>query len=327
MGLPDEAEITFVLELPGFDIRAARRTFLWVNAVHQEEFSIQPSAALQGTTVRGSLLVYHGAILLADLRLAVRVDAHAPAAAFPAPAVTAGPYRRIFPSYSHLDTTIVEQFEAYVEACGDRYLRDVQTLRSGEIWNARLLEFIDEADVFQLFWSHNSMHSPFVEQEWRHALALSRPNFVRPTYWEHPMPTGPGLPPKELQQLHFHLIRKSSEAGVERREPELPTPQPTYPAPPPSVGNSPPANYPYPQSSDYSRPGRYGAPSYPSPPPQYGQPGGPYGWVKQSSPYRPPTVGRHGSPPGADGHRPVWPWLLIAALVVIMIVVVVLAMS
>ena len=69
-------------------------------------------------------------------------------------------------------------------------------------------ELIDEADVFQLFWSTNSMHSEQVRQEWEHALALDRPNFIRPTYWEQPMPRSaiPLLPPEPLGQLHFHAL-------------------------------------------------------------------------------------------------------------------------
>ena len=70
------------------------------------------------------------------------------------------------------------------------------------------VELIDEADVFQLFWSTNSMHSEQVRQEWEHALTLDRPNFIRPTYWEQPMPRSaiPLLPPEPLRQLHFHAL-------------------------------------------------------------------------------------------------------------------------
>ena len=44
-------------------------------------------------------------------------------------------------------------------------MRDAIALRSGEIWNDRLLQLIDGTDVFQLFWSTNSMRSPFVRRE------------------------------------------------------------------------------------------------------------------------------------------------------------------
>ena len=52
------------------------------------------------------------------------------------------------------------------------------------------------------------MKSPFVRREWEHALKLGRANFIRPTYWEDPLPQSPddGLPPDELRALHFHKI-------------------------------------------------------------------------------------------------------------------------
>jgi len=52
------------------------------------------------------------------------------------------------------------------------------------------------------------MRSKFVHQEWDHALSLNRRNFVRPVYWEIPLPEDKeaGLPPEKLRQLQFHLI-------------------------------------------------------------------------------------------------------------------------
>jgi len=60
----------------------------------------------------------------------------------------------------------------------------------------------EKADIFQLCWSSAARTSPFVEREWRHALSKGRPGFIRPTYWEEPMPP----PPPELAYIHFaHL--------------------------------------------------------------------------------------------------------------------------
>jgi len=78
-------------------------------------------------------------------------------------------------------------------------LRDVDALRSGEEWNARLLELIDKADIFQLYWSNNAKQSPHVEKEWRWTLAAQRSNFIRPVYWERPVPDIPD----ELKHIHF----------------------------------------------------------------------------------------------------------------------------
>jgi hypothetical protein len=123
-----------------------------------------------------------------------------------------------------------------VRSLGDRYLRDVVDLRAGEKWEEQLLRLIEEADVFQLFWSTNSMCSPFVRQEWEHALVLDRSNFIRPTYWEIPMPesSDPPLPPEALRRLHFHWLAcdtfaiPAATAGMAMARPTLP-PSPPKP--------------------------------------------------------------------------------------------------
>jgi hypothetical protein len=102
-----------------------------------------------------------------------------------------------------------------VHALGDKYLRDVTELRAGQDWQRWMREAIEEADMFQLFWSHNSMRSVYVRQEWEYALSLGRPNFIRPTYWEMPLPesSAENLPPAELRQLHFQHLRANSGTG------------------------------------------------------------------------------------------------------------------
>src|SRR5579885_209483 len=158
----------------------------------------------------GSLLVRMGSLILADIPLSLRVDSEV---ASDTSQITlakecASPWRKIFPSYSHKDTHIIEEFEHFIEAIGDKYLRDVKVLRSGEVWDKRLEELIGEADVFQLFWSSNSMNSEFVRRELECALRIPKLYFVRPVYWEEPLPgeSDPELLPSELRKLHFHKI-------------------------------------------------------------------------------------------------------------------------
>ncbi len=83
-------------------------------------------------------------------------------------------YRSVFASYSHADSRLVEAVEKAYQALGMDYLRDVMTLKSGQSWSEELLRKIEEADVFQLFWSENASRSAYVEQEWRHAIRQRR---------------------------------------------------------------------------------------------------------------------------------------------------------
>jgi hypothetical protein len=108
-------------------------------------------------------------------------------------------YRKIFASYSHKDSEIVEKIEAAYEAFGDEYMRDVKILRSGEEWNPALLKLIKQADVFQLFWSEAAKKSKYVEKEWREALKQKKKNFIRVVCLEEPTPQ----PPPELKNIHF----------------------------------------------------------------------------------------------------------------------------
>jgi hypothetical protein len=206
--VPREGEITFMPEVPGITFNPPRRSFLWQEAVHREEFRLRAGADLNGQTARGRLTVFLGGLILADVSLTIRVDRNATLPDEPVEASAGRPYRKIFASYSHKDLDIVRQVEQFARLLGDEYLRDWTHLRAGEVWNERLLQMIEQADVFQLFWSSNSMHSDYVRQEWEHALRLNRPHFVRPTYWEEPMPMAPekDLPPEALRRLHFQRI-------------------------------------------------------------------------------------------------------------------------
>jgi hypothetical protein len=142
-------------------------------------------------------------------------------------------YRKIFPSYSHADRAVVAGFAEAARALGDQYLQDVLALRAGEHWATRLLELIEQADVFQLFWSSNSMRSRYCRNEWEHALALGRPSFIRPLYWEEPLPEDPvtGLPPAALRELHFVKVRPDPVRITRQDQPAYNSPRPASPYP------------------------------------------------------------------------------------------------
>ncbi len=223
--VPREGEITFRPRVPGLEFNPPGRTFLWQEDVQREEFRFRAGPELDGSTARGRLTVFLGSLIVADIPLAIRVDhAFRPAAPPRHEVARARPYRKIFASYSHQDSGIVEEVERYSRSMGDRYLRDLNDLRGGEVWDDRLKELIEESDVFQLFWSRHSMRSDFVRQEWEHALSLRRPNFLRPTFWEDPFPESEdkSLPPPVLRRLHFERLPLAA----------VPEPRITWVAPP-----------------------------------------------------------------------------------------------
>ncbi|MFY9558288.1 MAG: protein kinase [Blastocatellia bacterium] len=233
--VPREGEITFIPMIPGIEFNPTSRTFKWQESVHREVFRLRAATTLAGQTARGRMSVFLGGILLAEITLNIRVSSEQAGKPADMEPSSARCYRKIFASYSHKDWVIVERFEHYSQALGDEYLRDVSRLRAGEVWSNQLEKMIFEADIFQLFWSTNSMTSEFVRREWECALSRGKPNFIRPTYWEHPMPKAPekNLPPKELSRLHFQRITPHllgfSETANKGHSGESPRP---YNAPP-----------------------------------------------------------------------------------------------
>jgi tetratricopeptide (TPR) repeat protein len=202
--VPQYGQLRFVPDVPGVAFNPPESAFFWTESVHRAEFRLCADRALDGQLARGALSVYLGRLLVAEITLAILVDRRTTTST---PTSQHGmPYRRIFASYSHDDSAVVQEFEHHVESLGDTYLRDVTSLRSGEVWSERLAQMISDADVFQLFWSWNALRSPFVRAEWEYALGLGRDHFIRPVFWESPLPSTPDLPPPRLRALHFRRV-------------------------------------------------------------------------------------------------------------------------
>ena len=78
---------------------------------------------------------------------------------------------------------------------------DVDSLRSGENWEQTLLDEVEKRDILFLCWSKNAKKSPWVEKEWRWALATKGLDSIEPIPLE---PPDGCPPPAELQNKHFN---------------------------------------------------------------------------------------------------------------------------
>lgn len=111
-------------------------------------------------------------------------------------------YENIFASYAREDLSIVRYLKERYAALGLFLFIDLDDLRSGAMWRAELFKCIDSSDLFQLFWSKSSRNSKYVEIEWKHALRaqeIKGSRFIRPVYWEKPIPKIPN----ELTEINF----------------------------------------------------------------------------------------------------------------------------
>lgn len=210
MTLRRGTKLRIIPTIPGFHINPQWMDVTWDEDAQQHEFSVRADSATVGHAAEGAVRVYQGLTLRAEIALSIFVTQSGSAGQAPSDfaSAIARAYRRVFASYSHRDTPVVESCEAAAQAMGDRYLRDVMTLQSGQLWNSQLMKMIAEADVFQLFWSKNAATSGYVRQEWEYALSIqaNRPGFIRPVYWT----ATPFSIPSALNPLHFESLDLSS---------------------------------------------------------------------------------------------------------------------
>jgi hypothetical protein len=203
--------LTLVPEIPGVVCVPERTEVTWHDDVQETTFTLRAEAGL-GVTRVGSVEVYAGPLLLAVVPVALRVlSADAPArlvsrATQPSTTRTtsARTVDRVFASYARRDAWIVDACAVAYQALGVEMVIDRTKLRSGQDWRASLRSLISGSDLFQLYWSEASAASAEVEGEWRfaHSLTDKGARFIRPLFWETPMP----LPPMELSHLHFSRI-------------------------------------------------------------------------------------------------------------------------
>lgn len=79
---------------------------------------------------------------------------------------------KVFLSYAREDLAAVSDEAPLIAALGHEVFLDVNSLRAGEEWPARLLAEIGAADRFILFWSAFSARSEWVKREYTEALAI-----------------------------------------------------------------------------------------------------------------------------------------------------------
>jgi hypothetical protein len=155
----------------------------------------------------GRVLFFVGPVLVGETSLIVNItDAHETGALTES---VAFPHEAVFISYAREDTAIVDALEQAQRALGLMPLRDINVLKSGEEWRPAVRQLIDDARLFQLCWSNAAKQSLNVAEEWKYALSLRRAHFIRPVYWEQPMPECPA----ELQHINFALYSVQGAPG------------------------------------------------------------------------------------------------------------------
>ena len=191
--------IRVVLSSPDVTIDEPEETQVWQGKYLRFSFDF----AVPEEYIKKQVLL-RAAVYFAEVpatRLRILIDLAAPAGQ--QPAIARRDIRSAFMSYATAEREKVIRIMQGIQQVRpdlDLFL-DVDSLRSGEDWKARLHAEIDRRDVLYLCWSRAAKNSPYVEMEWQYALARKGIDCVEPIPLE---PAENCPPPSELAELHFN---------------------------------------------------------------------------------------------------------------------------
>ena len=217
-------ELLFSLQMPGLEIDESSQSLVWNGEVDSVTFGVNVPADFKPKMVIGTVTVAvvnaEGArVPVGHLKFAFKVaaaDAPQPAATAPVQVPTQAPaavpeqsyvpHKRAFISYASKNRPEVEKRVQMLLAEGIECFMDVLTFRPGVRWESSIYQYIDQSDIFYLFWSEAAKGSPWVKQEITYVLSKKGDNDLAPPEIK-PIPIeGPPIvpPPDELNDLHFN---------------------------------------------------------------------------------------------------------------------------
>jgi TIR domain len=217
-GLPRGTQLVISPEVHGVVFNPPAQEVRWLEDLQHVEFRMRATSDAAGRAVLGTVEVRAGSLLVGQVPLSVRVRGpDEPSEGVEASASsTTRLFRSIFASYAHEDSHVVRAFAEAYRALGIDMLVDKASLRAGDRWQPAIALLIEQADLFQLFWSDAASRSRYVAEEWQHALKLQDrkgERFIRPLYWSTPWPA----PPAQLGHLHFAPLDLAVLASITGR--------------------------------------------------------------------------------------------------------------
>jgi hypothetical protein len=207
LDLPVGTRVDLRLEMPALGVLEPDAVVVWRGRSASAQFDVSVPAMAAIAQAIGRVRIAIAGTPTATLRFVVKVVA---AGTAPRPAesrdLRARRYRNAFVSYSSEDRAEVLRRVQAFRIAGLSVFQDILDLKPGELWERALYRYIDECDVFLLFWSRAAAASPWVQKEIEYALARKADDHEGPPDIQ-PVPLeGPPLvpPPPGLRAVHFN---------------------------------------------------------------------------------------------------------------------------
>lgn len=197
--------LTFKLVLNEIILTEGVKYLVWLGDPSYVEFEVKIPESYKGDSVVGKVIICIDTIPVGVIKFKMRIEEGLKNIKEPAETKSIK-YRNAFISYSSDDREEVLKRVSMLPKLGVNYFCDLLTLKPGDRWSIEVNKYIEEADVFFLFWSSSAKRSEWVQKEWSYALKIKgyddnkSPDII-PIVIEGPPPPEP---PKELKHLHFN---------------------------------------------------------------------------------------------------------------------------
>ena len=209
LGIVERSEqLSLYLEMPGLEIDEPEQSLTWNGEITSLKFGVTVPVTFKPRSINCKLLVSRNKVPIGHVRFTLRVSA-IPRAEVSDIGLKAYQefvrYRLAFISYASADRSEVLKRVQMLDFVKVGYFQDLLSLEAGKQWEPLVYRYIDECDVFYLFWSTAAKKSKWVKKEVRHALKrkgrkLERPPEIMPIPIEGPPPV---KPPRYLSAIHF----------------------------------------------------------------------------------------------------------------------------
>jgi hypothetical protein len=205
--------LSFHLEMDGLYVTSPVQMLVWWGRPASVNFKVTASKSSHIGNHIGTVIISQNSVPIGHIQFKITVTA-APEKPREYENEPTGDavfhYKTAFVSYSHTDRhEVLKRLQIPSILHQYKIRQDILSLEPGDIWEPKLLQYIDECDLFLLFWSTAAKQSEMVQKEIRYALQKKQgndlaPPKIIPVLIEGPPPVSP---PEELLHIHFNDYR------------------------------------------------------------------------------------------------------------------------
>lgn len=207
-------ELTLFLEMPGLEIEDPAQSCVWQGGLERVRFGVTVPKDFAPKDILAKVTVAENSIPVGHLRFKMKIgktitaqgEADASSTQTQIPVGNLNRYKQAFISYASQDRQEVTKRVQMLNLVKIRFFQDLLTLEPGDPFEKLIYKYIDESDVFFLFWSTAASQSEWVLREVEYAIKrksekAENPPEIIPVIIEGPPPA---KPPEELNFLHFN---------------------------------------------------------------------------------------------------------------------------